>query len=808
MKPSFPQQTGDSILLPALEQNMMAVVMVNEHDEVVFFNPAAEKLWGYSKADVLGKNMSVLVPFRLREEHPGFVRHNREGGESRVVGMSRELLLEQKNGNLIWTRFALSRVTVKGKVHYLAIVRDVSVEMARQEQTRLLVLAIDHIDQPIIVLNAARQIVQFNRVFTRMFGYDVHQATGHRPDLLLNIPGHPYGNQERLKELLWKSTRDQGEFLVKTHSGNKIWIKASLSPVYDADARLQNLVMTFADITEERQVRKLERDVLAALCGSHSFQETGNIICKSIENILRSGKVSLHYIRNNTMCPWASSFKGNTVNSGRSVRSIPVRQRDGSAAGTLTLYLIDGNDSAAFIERVADISIHLCALAIEQENSRLQIEQLVLFDALTGLPNRNNLNQYIDELLSSEETSSPVVFAIYVDHIQDIIDTLGYSFADQVVLIMANRLRDILTPGQYISRTESYQFVLVSTERDITSISQLALSLAKTSSEPIHLNRHTFHLTLSMGISHEADTDRDYLLSTAHSAMDYIRKSGGNNWKFFSPAMNLAVKERLKMSAALKRAIAEKRLRLEYQPQIFTDTGELYGFEALARWFEPGYGEIPPSRFIMLAEETGEIENIGHWALREACRQLAEWRNMSLTIPGLSVNLSALHFRNQQLPELIRSTMDEFAIPEEQLTVEVTESTVMELDEQMMNRVFDIRKMGVGLSVDDFGTGFSGLSRLANLPVSEIKIDKSFVDNCMTDTRLKALLEIITGIGRSLNLIVVAEGVETKAQLAFMQSIHCPVIQGYYYSRPVAAGAVPDWINTSLPLLKKNAEKQ
>lgn len=294
--------------------------------------------------------------------------------------------------------------------------------------------------------------------------------------------------------------------------------------------------------------------------------------------------------------------------------------------------------------------------------------------------------------------------------------------------------------------------------------------------------------------------NRDYLLSTAHNAMDFIRKNGGNSWQFFNPAMNQMVKERLILGAALKEAIANNQLRLVYQPQIYSETGELYGFEALARWNDPQHGNVPPSRFIPLAEEIGEIENIGRWVVREACRQLAEWRSLALNIPTLSVNLSALHFRSSQLPNQVSEAMEEFAIPGGQLTVEITESMMMEQNEEILSRIQILRNMGVGLSVDDFGTGFSGLSRLVSLPVTEIKIDKSFVDRCLSEKRIRSLLEAITSIGQRLNLEVVAEGVETKEQFELLQEIRCPVIQGYFFSRPLPAEDIPGWMTSALPL--------
>ncbi|EER9981719.1 oxygen-sensing cyclic-di-GMP phosphodiesterase [Escherichia coli] len=475
-----------------------------------------------------------------------------------------------------------------------------------------------------------------------------------------------------------------------------------------------------------------------------------------------------------------------------------IRQRDGAPAGILQIKTSSGAETSAFIERVADISQHMAALALEQEKSRQHIEQLIQFDPMTGLPNRNNLHNYLDDLI--DKAVSPVVYLIGVDHIQDVIDSLGYAWADQALLEVVNRFREKLKPDQYLCRIEGTQFVLVSLENDVSNITQIADELRNVVSKPIMIDDKPFPLTLSIGISYDVGKNRDYLLSTAHNAMDYIRKNGGNGWQFFSPAMNEMVKERLVLGAALKEAISNNQLKLVYQPQIFAETGELYGIEALARWHDPLHGHVPPSRFIPLAEEIGEIENIGRWVIAEACRQLAEWRSQNIHIPALSVNLSALHFRSNQLPNQVSDAMHAWGIDGHQLTVEITESMMMEHDTEIFKRIQILRDMGVGLSVDDFGTGFSGLSRLVSLPVTEIKIDKSFVDRCLTEKRILALLEAITSIGQSLNLTVVAEGVETKEQFEMLRKIHCRVIQGYFFSRPLPAEEIPGWMSSVLPL--------
>ncbi|MDR1843806.1 MAG: EAL domain-containing protein [Citrobacter amalonaticus] len=283
--------------------------------------------------------------------------------------------------------------------------------------------------------------------------------------------------------------------------------------------------------------------------------------------------------------------------------------------------------------------------------------------------------------------------------------------------------------------------------------------------------------------------------------MERIRDAGGNGWQFFDADVNQRIKEDQQMATALKNAIEEGRLTLHYQPQVDADSGELYGVEALARWYDPVFGTVPPQRFVTIAEKTGEMERLGYWVLKEACRQMAEWRQQGPEIRRVSVNLSPRNLQDPVLPSFIAEQLKEFGLPGECLTLEVTENDMVELSDSMMERLNTIRARGVGLAVDDFGTGFSGLLNLAKLPVTEIKIDKSFIDGMMEEKCSRALTEAMTGIGHSLELAVVAEGVETQEQMDLLRQLRCPVIQGYLFSPPLPASQLADWV------LKRGSDK-
>ncbi|EEH8378439.1 oxygen-sensing cyclic-di-GMP phosphodiesterase [Salmonella enterica subsp. enterica serovar Montevideo] len=808
---------GNPILLPALEQSILAAVLVDENDCVLFFNQAAERFWGYERHEVLGKGVLPLLPESLRGVYGGYVRKDREGGLPKVAGMSWEVLMEHKNGQQVWAVFSLSKIDLEGRIYYLALVRDVSDEVAMREQNRMLLIAVNNTDRPVL---------------------------GWEPSSFLTSPKMPVDECRHFHSRPCGRERFQDDALVVSRDGKETRIRVSSTPIasHDDDGFPGYSVDV---ITEERQIRDLERAVLTALTSSLSFSELGDYFCRRIESIASGVLVSVFRVAERRLRLWAApSFHasygldwegieigegvagcGTAAHRGEPVMiydietdplwepykhkilphgykacwTYPVKRRDGSVAGTFAFYFRQGGQPDAHLERIADASIHLCALAIEREENQQRVNQLVRYDILTGLPNRSLLCQHINELLLSNPEQEIAFFYLGLDRFKDINDTLGHASGDLVLVETGNRLKSHLDDGQFLARVESVMFVLVVPDCDVHRAALVAAHLQRVAGAPMEISGFSLDPTVSIGISQypESSRDRDDLLRNAKSAMGRVKASGGGEYLFFSVGMNEAARDRLLLGTALRRAIAGNYLRLEYQPQVRPDSGELYGVEALARWRDPEFGVVPPDRFISLAEEIGEIEAIGRWALREACRQMAGWRDEGVQVPVVSVNLSPLSFRSSDLPDFVAGLLHQYALSGECLTIEITESAAMALTSDMLEVIHGIRALGVGLSVDDFGTGFSSLSNLANLPVTEVKIDCSFIDKCLQESRLQSLVMAVIGIGQNLHLTVVAEGVETEAQREMLKAYHCPVLQGYLFSRPLAPADIPNWIRTA-----------
>ncbi|NDL61685.1 EAL domain-containing protein [Acerihabitans arboris] len=419
------------------------------------------------------------------------------------------------------------------------------------------------------------------------------------------------------------------------------------------------------------------------------------------------------------------------------------------------------------------------------------------FDPLTALPNRRYQYQHIDELLKSGKQQSIAIFFIDLVHFKDVNTTLGYAAGDAVLIKIARRFEEHLAKEAFISRSNSDSFVLVAADCDARRAVMLAEKIQALFRMPFDVSGFALDISASIGVSvyPEHGNDRDTLLRHANIATHSGRMPANGGHLFFSPDMNQVDQERQLLATALKSAIARKQLRLHYQPQIWLKDGRLYGVEALARWRDPILGDVSPAKFITLAEEIGEIEAIGRWSLREACRQMAEWRADAVPIPVVSVNLSPINFYNSNLPEFIAGLLKEYRLPAACLTVEITEGVMMNQRPETEKVICAVRDLGVGLSMDDFGTGYSSLSRLAHLPMTELKIDQSFMQDFQEGSKTKAIATTVVRIGQSLRQTVVAEGVETEMQKQQLQALQCNIAQGFLYSRALKAADLVAWVN-------------
>jgi diguanylate cyclase (GGDEF)-like protein/PAS domain S-box-containing protein len=430
-----------------------------------------------------------------------------------------------------------------------------------------------------------------------------------------------------------------------------------------------------------------------------------------------------------------------------------------------------------------------------------RIEYLAHHDFLTDLPNRALMRDRLDIALSQALRWHHTVAALFIDldRFKVVNDTLGHAVADVVLQRVAERLKHCTREGDTVARVGGDEFMVVlpnlASPQGAAAVAQKVLRELE---EPMQINGREVFVSGSIGISvFPADTTNgDALIQNADTAMYSAKRLGRNSYQFYTADLNAEMQERLAIEQGLRLAEQRNELHLVYQPKIDLGSRKIIGVEALLRWHSAKLGPISPDRFIPIAEETGLIAPIGEWVLRTACRTIRQWRDEGIEMP-VAVNLSARQFRAPNLADTINGILSEFDVPPEFLEIEITESDVMENAESAIATLGQLKAKGVNISIDDFGTGYSSLSYLKRFPLDTLKIDRSFISNVATDSDDAAIVAAIIALANSLELKVVAEGVETEAQVEFLNRCGCDFAQGYLFSSPVAPEKIPALLDTN-----------
>ncbi|MEO7037917.1 MAG: EAL domain-containing protein [Polyangiaceae bacterium] len=432
-----------------------------------------------------------------------------------------------------------------------------------------------------------------------------------------------------------------------------------------------------------------------------------------------------------------------------------------------------------------------------------QITHSAQHDFLTGLPNRMLLDDRIHQAISlaSRHKKKAVVLFLDLDGFKHINDSLGHRVGDRVLQSVAERLVGCVRSSDTVSRQGGDEFVVLLSE---VERAEDAVVMARRMLEAVaegHLvDQQQLHVSTSIGVSIYPDDglDAETLIRNADTAMYQAKENGRRSYQFFEPAMNIRAVERQSMEASLRCGLDRSEFALHYQPQVNLKTGRIIGAEALLRWTHPIRGKVAPDRFIPVAEDCGLILAIGNWVLREACRQAQAWRDAGLSLETIAVNVSALEFREPNFLEGVCDILEETGLDPRVLELELTESVLMKHAESSEGILNALRARGVQLAIDDFGTGYSSLSYLRKFPIGALKIDQSFVRQITTAPE-EPIVSAVISMGRSLKLRVIAEGVETREELAFLVANHCEEAQGYFFGRPVAGADFAELLQAGLP---------
>jgi len=421
----------------------------------------------------------------------------------------------------------------------------------------------------------------------------------------------------------------------------------------------------------------------------------------------------------------------------------------------------------------------------------LQLTHSAEHDFLTGLPNRMVLNDRISQAiaLAPRHRKNVAVLFLDLDGFKHINDSLGHPIGDKLLQSVAKRLVNCIRGSDTVSRQGGDEFVVLLSEVEHSEDAAItARRVLQAVAEPHSVDQHNLHITTSIGVSvyPEDGMNAETLIKNADTAMYQAKENGRQSYQFFTPAMNIRAVERQFIEEGLRSAVERQELALHYQAKINLKTGRITGAEALLRWTHPLRGPIPPAQFIPVAEECGLIRPIGNWVLREACRQARVWVDAGLPVATIAVNVSAMQLLDENFPEAVFAILKDSGLDPKSLELELTESVLMKHAGPTSSILQALREAGIQVAVDDFGTGYSSLSYLGKFPIDALKIDQSFVRQ-ISAAGDATIVNAVISIARSLNLRVIAEGVETQAELATLQAQRCDEAQGYYFSRPIAA---------------------
>jgi diguanylate cyclase (GGDEF)-like protein/PAS domain S-box-containing protein len=694
----------------------------------------------------------------------------------------------------------LTTLKLDGKTVLQARVRDISERKRMEASLRQLSLAVEQSPNSIVITDLDAKIDYVNEGFVKISGYSRAEVIGQNPRILQShktpqeIYRDMWGHLKRGE--VWK-----GELTNRRKDGSECIESMLISPVRQADGQVTHYLAIKEDITERKKVEtelRISATAFESQEGIHitdahcatlrvnsSFTNiTGYTAAEVIgknPSLLGSGRHDAAFFT----AMWESiqttgTWKGEIYNRRKNGEIFP-------AYLSITAVKDKNGTVSNYVSTLTDITLKNEAVE--------KIKHLAFYDPLTGLPNRRLLNDRLQQAFafSARSGHESALLFIDLDNFKDINDTLGHDIGDLLLQQAAQRLKSCMRESDTVARMGGDEFVVMLEELSekpieaATEAKAVGEKIIAALNQPYQLATHEYHCTASIGVTLFSDHHQsaDDLLKRADIAMYQAKKAGRNTMRFFNPKMQEVIDSRSALESQLHKAIVNRQFHLYYQIQM-DSSHHAIGAEALIRWEHPELGLVSPDQFIHLAEESGLIIDIGQWVLETACAQLKAWEQDALTRDlTLSVNVSAKQFHQADFIAQMQSLVQRHAINPTQLKLEITESMLLENVEEVIATMNALKKIGVMFSLDDFGTGYSSLQYLKRLPLDQLKIDQSFVRDIAIDNNDKTIVQTIIVMAQSLNLNVIAEGVETEEQRSLLLERGCTHYQGYLFSKPV-----------------------
>ncbi|HYD79587.1 MAG TPA: EAL domain-containing protein [Paucimonas sp.] len=474
--------------------------------------------------------------------------------------------------------------------------------------------------------------------------------------------------------------------------------------------------------------------------------------------------------------------------------STPIISRQGRPLGSFAMYYREMREPSRFEKRLIEIGTRIAGIAIERKQAELHIRFMAHHDELTGLPNRTKLHADLAHVIeqAGRDRHMAALLFIDLDRFKHVNDSLGHEIGDRLLQAVAGRLQHCLRTGDSVARLGGDEFVICLPKLHGSNEARVvANKVLDALSQVFVVDGNELQIGSSVGISlYPGDgQDVDTLLRAADAAMYHAKENGRGHYQFFSLDLHAAMSKRLTLTNRLSHALPRREFTLNYQPQVDMECGRIIGAEALIRWPQSTGDVVLPAEFIPLAEQNGFIQSIGEWVLDEACAQLKRWHDSGHPYLRMAVNLSVYQMQQMDFGKRVEQLLNEKSLSASSLDLEITESVLMQPNEENRATLAQLSAMGIHLLIDDFGTGYSNLGYLRSFPIDTLKIDQSFVRGIGTDNNDTAIIDAIISIAHSLHLNIIAEGVETAAQSVFLQQRGCKAGQGYYYGEPLTADA-------------------
>jgi len=655
--------------------------------------------------------------------------------------------------------------------------------------------AIENSDNIIIITDKDRHIQFVNEAFELHTGYTKDEVIGENPNLLKSDL-HSDNFYKEMNEILNRGEKWKGELINRRKNGGLLYEKTSIVPIF-LDGELVQYLAIKLDITDyKEQQQKLQQ--------SATVYETigdGIMITDSDKKILSVNPAFLQIfgyeeeelIGQEPMIisslkqdgsfyksMWYSlttrdRWMGKIYNKTKSGKILPV---------WLTITVV--RDKIGAIANFIAIYTNLEEI-IEMEE---KADFLAYHDSLTHLPNRAHFEREIVHIFNSAKLNHEMVAILFIDldRFKVINDTLGHNVGDDMLIYLAKRIKNILRKNDLFARIGGDEFVIIldplKTKENAAIMAEKILSVIR---EPIQVQNYYLNTTASIGIAVYPDDGikKREIIKHADSAMYHAKEKGKNRYEFYTEQLSIDIQMRLDLEQELKQALTKNELYLAYQPMYDLKSGEVTGAEALIRWYNPNLGQVSPETFIPVLEETGMIIDVGYFVFEEACRAYIYWKEQGLKINSISVNISAIQFKEDDLFENFKKIIEKEGILPQNIEIEITERFIMEYSEANLRVLDDFRNIGCKISIDDFGTGYSSMSYMKSLPLDTIKIDKSFVMDLPHDIHDAEVSKAIIALSKSLGYKVIAEGIENELQELFLKQNGCDIGQGYYFAKPM-----------------------